>query len=386
MPISGKISPKRRKEEERTVIDNFNGRFIYNSVRRCFMERVNGRALASVAFLGFVVVFLSCAAPDRSKQETSLKNVEERTDYQVNFKPSSGHVLVSGPGGTARFAPGVSGFSVNENWYRLSEPPYFKDGEFFLTIGGLNVVREALEAARKRKRERIDGSGFRVVLDPGHGGKYTGARGVNGVKEKNVNLRFCRSIKSFLEERGVTVILTRNTDVAISQDYRTDLDRRVQIANQKEADLFISVHANAARSSSPSGFEIFLSDPGDRRDTINRLKKWDNNVWQSGGGSANGASGPDSARGEYKKRKRMSKRLAVEVKRQVKPDVKTPFRGIKEKSLHVLRNAPCPCVLLELGFLTNPSEARLLTQESYREKLSRSIAKAILNYRREMVE
>jgi len=216
-----------------------------------------------------------------------------------------------------------------------------------------------------------------VVVDPGHGGKYVGARGINGALEKNLNLLVAQNVKKYLDDHQFQVQLTRNSDSKFSSSHKTDLDRRVQFTARKNADLFVSIHANAARSNSASGFEVFVSPPEDREATIQRLRDWYRTP--SAANTAN-ASGYSSYRSMYRDHRKKSHRLAHLIRDEFKHALPTKSRGVKEKSLHVLRNAPCPAVLVELGFMTNPEEADLLSRSSYQRKLAKNIAQAIQSF------
>ncbi len=153
----------------------------------------------------------------------------------------------------------------------------------------------------------------------------------------------------------------------------------MRIAHEKNADLFISIHANAARASSAQGIEVFVSPDGDRRDTIQRLKQWNQTPPPS-------ARETLSAPEEYRVHRRRSLRLARNVEQRMEEVAPTGSRGVKKKSLHVLRNAPCPAVLVETGFMTNKHDARLLSRPDYRRKMGRAIANAVIQFHRLYVQ
>lgn len=169
-----------------------------------------------------------------------------------------------------------------------------------------------------------------VMIDPGHGGKDTGAIGVNGYREKQVNLGVSRQIYDILTQRGCTVRMTRDRDVFVR------LDDRVQLANRWNPQLFVSIHADAIRNRAIRGFTIYI---------------------------AKGASAH-------------SIRAAKSIETALK-DMGIPSRGIRRANYRVLKYTHSPAVLVELGYLTNPSEATRLADPEYQHKLAQTIATAI---------
>lgn len=173
-----------------------------------------------------------------------------------------------------------------------------------------------------------------IVVDPGHGGKDPGAV-ANGVREKDVVLNVGLKLKRRLEAAGATVVMTRSSDVFL------ELSDRVAIANNRNADAFISVHANAAGSSAANGTETF---------------------WHRNYASAS------------------SKKLADSIQSELIKKLKTNNRGVKEGNFHVIRNTRMASVLVEVGFLTNAEEARKLASDSFQEDAAEAIYQGVLNF------
>ncbi len=307
-----------------------------------------------------------------------LSDVLPSDEYAVSPSEYSSELYVKGRGNNLVFSSGIAGYELNGKWHDLDSPPIFRKGELYVRSSDTEKVRQALEASSStEKRSKKEGKPFIVVIDPGHGGKYVGARGINGALEKDLNLLVAQNVKRYLDDEQIDVLLTRNTDSEFSSSHKTDLDRRVQFAARKNADLFISIHANAARSNAASGFEVYVSPPEDRDATIQRLRDWHRTP--SGTNTAN-SSGYSSYQTMYTDHRKKSQRLARLIRDEFKHALTTESRGVKEKSLHVLRNAPCPAVLVELGFMTNPEEADLLSRSSYQQKLAKNIAQAIQSF------
>ena len=198
-----------------------------------------------------------------------------------------------------------------------------------------------------------DRGATRVLLDAGHGGRDPGAV-AGGFLEKDVVLDITQRVATRLRDAGETVLMTRTNDVALTLEERTD------IARQERADLFVSIHANQASVLQARGIESFvLPAKGYPPTTSNRPDRGDY------AGNAHDAA---------------STLLAKYVHRGMLRATGAPDRGVKRSRYVVLREAPGPAVLVECGFLSNPTEARLLATDAYRDKLADGIAAGLQRY------
>ena len=218
-----------------------------------------------------------------------------------------------------------------------------------------------------------------VVIDPGHGGKDPGASD-NGVIEKNVNLAVGLELERVLSARGYRVVMTRNTDVYLTLQERTD------IANREEADLFVSIHVNALPSKkSLAGFEIYIMALPTDKDAMN-LAKVENREYVEG-------KGMDVA--NVDRRTEMLLMILGDMQQNNKISESTdfaaalynagavnglPMRRIAQAPFFVLRGAGMPAVLLEVGFLTNAAEAQNLVNPVYQQRIAQAMAAGIVNY------
>ncbi len=176
---------------------------------------------------------------------------------------------------------------------------------------------------------------FYVVIDPGHGGLDPGAIGIGGIRESEVVLDVSKRVKKLLSEKGVQVKLTRNNEVNL------DLRPRVAIANRSNADIFVSIHANASR--------------GKKRD-INGLETFYYSGWRG-------------------------RLLAKKIQKNIlKVSPGSPDRGVRQGRYFVIKNTRMPAVLVEIGFLTGRLDARRIEKSIHRKRLSYAIAKGILEY------
>ena len=176
---------------------------------------------------------------------------------------------------------------------------------------------------------------FLVVIDPGHGGLDPGAVGIGGMRETDIVLEVSKIVTELLSDKGVKGILTRKNEVDL------DLPPRVTFANNKNADIFVSIHANASR--------------GKRRD-INGLETFYYRGWKG-------------------------RLLAKNIQKQIlRVSPGSPDRGVKQGRFYVLKNTRMPAVLVEIGFLTGRLDARRLEKRSHRKRIAYAIAKGILEY------
>jgi N-acetylmuramoyl-L-alanine amidase len=206
-----------------------------------------------------------------------------------------------------------------------------------------------------RSRTALASAGYRtVVLDPGHGGDDEGSRSPRNVIEKKVTLDLARRVQDKLRKSRVTVRLTRSTDSYIS------LTRRTALADKWGADVFVSIHMNAAASRSAGGLETFvLTSPGfaSTSSTVPERKSYRGNKYDK----ANAVLGYFMQRGLTSR-------------------VQGDDRGVKRARFQVLRDAGCPAALVECGFLSNKAEETAIIDPSHRDKVADGLAQGILTY------
>jgi N-acetylmuramoyl-L-alanine amidase len=191
-------------------------------------------------------------------------------------------------------------------------------------------------------------SGKVIALDAGHGGADGGAESKEGLVEKNINLGITLYLRDYLQQAGAIVLMTREEDKDLanvntkgySKRKTEDLKQRVKYVTQNKADLFISVHLNSIPSSRLSGAQTFYS-----------LSNLDNAVLAS------------LIQNELKNNLLNTKRVAEKI-----------------KTMYLLKNLMMPSVLVEVGFLSNPHEAKLMADQSYQQKVAASIYQGILRY------
>jgi N-acetylmuramoyl-L-alanine amidase len=192
-------------------------------------------------------------------------------------------------------------------------------------------------------------SSLTIVLDAGHGGEDGGCEG-NGLIEKDLNFDITLRIASLLRDQGVNVVLTRETDELLydkNSDYEgkkkyQDVRRRLEIAQNQENPVLVSIHMNYFAQTKYSGLQVWYS----KTDPRSRL---------------------------------LANSIQTKVKNELQPNNN---RKIKEatSSIFLIDNATFPAILIECGFLSNVNEARALSDENYRQKLANIIFQSIMTY------
>jgi N-acetylmuramoyl-L-alanine amidase len=179
-----------------------------------------------------------------------------------------------------------------------------------------------------------------IVLDGGHGGSDHGARGhMPYCEEKRICLLTSRLVKRYLEQLGYHVVMTRATDNFVP------LPRRVEIAQQAQGNIFVSIHFNSSRSPEAQGIEVFFFDSKENRT-----------------------------------RASASRKLADSVLSRVIRRTSAHSRGVKKGNFYVIRETTMPAILIEGGFISNLDERSLLKSRDYQEKIARGIADGIDAY------
>lgn len=239
------------------------------------------------------------------------------------------------------------------------------------------LFRKAYPAGRAVSREWPI---RKVVLDPGHGGSDPGAIGRSGLKEKYINLDIAKRLSSLLRADGLGVVMTRNADTTVS------LKRRMEIANSSRADLFISIHSNANRVRSMNGFEVYClsSAVSDSKRAVDSAQS--DALYLEKGSFASGPSLNLKAilwDMIYTSNRADSLRLASSICRSADRDLSSRVKGTRSGPYYVLKGAHMPTILIEVGYLSNRDEERLLKNSYYRQQLAEAIEKGITNYIRE---
>lgn len=241
----------------------------------------------------------------------------------------------------------------------------------------ISLVSSAADANRK----------FTLCIDPGHGGKDTGAPGSKSV-EKNINLSVALAFGRYVERNcpDVTVVYTRKTDVFIP------LYERAEIANRKKADLFISVHTNALKGNhSMRGFETYTLGDGRSHAKKENLEvaKRENSVillekdYQQHYVGFDPNSPESNIMFEFIQDKNLTRSIefAKMLQTHVCRAANRPNKGVHQQNLAVLRLTSMPACLIELGYISTPEEERMLNDKAQVDNMARGIYNAFVQYK-----
>ena len=212
-----------------------------------------------------------------------------------------------------------------------------------------------------------------IMLDPGHGGKDPGAV-ANGLREKDVNLRFAKILGKKLKEKGFNVLYTRTTDKFIA------LEQRTAMANVQKADLFLSIHCNANRSRAIHGLETYSLNLAKSKDAV-RIAARENAVDPRSISDLQFILTDLMVNSKIKESRDLAKDVQVRTLRRVRDKWPLSDKGTREAPFYVLMGAKMPSVLVELGYLTNRTEAKRLKSDAYLQYLARGIVDGVMAYK-----
>lgn len=217
-----------------------------------------------------------------------------------------------------------------------------------------------------------------VIIDPGHGGKDSGAVGPSGLKEKNITLAIAKEMKRDLERNlDVKVLLTRKRDKYLTLTERTD------IANEVRADLFISLHINASRKSRPDGVETYFLSFEATDDEARKLAALENGDGVLSRKNRNEmTSDLESILWDLTQTAthHESSILAESIQRSLGKMWRGEKRGVKQAPFRVLVGATMPAVLVEMGFISNPKEEELLKNKHTHRRLAYAVTNGVIDF------
>ena len=209
-------------------------------------------------------------------------------------------------------------------------------------------VTQAISLLVNEREERVSAGGKQcvVVIDAGHGGMDPGKVGVNGTLEKEINLAVAKELKELLEQNDIKVVMTRTDDGGLYRESdankkRTDMQARVQILQEAAPVLAVSIHQNSFTDSSSRGAQVFYYK-----------------------GSEQGKLAADTIQ------EAMRRELADGNHRMAKANA----------DYYMLKKSPCPLVIVECGFLSNPEEEELLQTENYQRRIAWAIHLGVMEW------
>jgi N-acetylmuramoyl-L-alanine amidase len=267
--------------------------------------------------------------------------IENKTKLKINFKRSTSSITIS----------------IKTGLKQKSRP---------------KIVKSATIAPKRLDRNKI------IVIDAGHGGKDPGAIGYKKYREKVVVLSIARDLYSILKSRGFKVYMTRN------KDYFVKLSNRTKYANKKDADIFISIHANAVAAKNADkaqGIETYFLSKS-RSSRAKKVAAKENQADLS----EMDYYGKESFLNTINSHNIVAaNKLAIDLQRGALGVLNKHYKhvkdaGVREGPFWVLVGAQMPAVLVEVGFITNPTEAKRLVNARYQKSLATGLANGVERY------
>jgi len=306
--------------------------------------------LSSVTTILILAPMLSCSISAAPNARVTLEHLASRHGCS-SLSGVGSHIALRSKHTTLTFETNSRKLFFNGLLIWMNGPAVKERGVWYITEPDTTKIIEPLLSPEYALASADCST---VVLDPGHGGRDTGAIGRRRIYEKKVVLDIAKRARKKLEASGITVKLTRE------RDYRMSCPARVAEARKWSADIFVSVHVNSARNSNAAGLETYvLPAPG---------------YPSTAGGNKNTAVCPGNRHDVQ------NILLACHVHRQMLAQTGCADRGIRLARFDVLRNAPCPAILVECGFVSNRAEENRIIQKEYRDAVAEGISQGILEY------
>ena len=273
---------------------------------------------------------------------------------QVSNKPVVGSRPVKSAANEGKATTGTSEAKVvKAGSSSTSEPKVVKVGSSSTSESKANVkadknstaTKEELPLAIKAKTKFRTGGGIKgkiITLDPGHGGSDPGAIGASGLKEKQITLEISLRVKELLEKEGAKVYMTRTTDKDVygpNASDRAELQARVNVAEKYNSDLFISLHINSSVNKSVGGFSSYY------------YPKTDNDL-----------------------------KIAKAIQDKFAKNFGVDNLGVRQANFYVVKRCSMPATLLEMCFISNPKEEKLMKSRWFQKKTARLIVEGVENY------
>jgi len=306
----------------------------------------------------FMLIFIfvesalfSSVIPAHCADSINLNEIEVLRGLSPSIQSSS-NIMFTGNESTLKFEADSRVFIFNKTMIWLNQPASKKDNDFAIAkYDADNLVTPLLLLHQK---ENMTNSNLTVILDPGHGGKDTGAIGPKKSYESRITLDIARRTKKILDSPQIKVKLTRKGDSSLSRAERSAL------ARQTKAGLFISIHVNFSDNSNASGIETYIvAGPG----------------FPSTAGNSS-----DNKNAAGNKFDCSNAQLAYCIHRQALDITGATDRGIRHARFDVLQDAPCPAILIECGFASNPADETNLLKKEYRQNVAKALATGIMMF------
>ena len=307
-----------------------------------------------------LVFFLGCVSIPRKEVfypvslYSELEKFCRENNLEYSFNTLDDIIYLKGEKKDIRLLLNSCFVLFNGKFFSLENPPFYQEGKIYIPQELRKIIFQKIPFLWPRPLAINT-----IIIDPGHGGKDPGAISPWGLREKDINLKVAKILKKELEKKGLLVYLTRDKDKFLS------LEERVKFAKEKEADLFISIHANFNYNRYIRGVEIYYLSPyfsqklkpfylAKKERNNYSLKFWKNLCYRNNSISKEFAN------------------CLVEIFKEMGFKVTS-----KRAKFYVLKYGYVPAILVEIGYLSNYYEERLLTSARYQRQVARAISLAV---------
>ncbi len=292
-----------------------------------------------------------------------------------NLGPLIGSIRVGGEEGKVRF---VIDLDTKASYKDFVLPPNEVYGDRLV----VDIRPLELPKSIERKPKAAKKTDFLVVIDAGHGGEDPGAIGARKTYEKHLVLEISKKLEKYLDAQpGIRADLTR------TGDYYIPLRKRTRIAIEKNADLFISIHADSFTRKSAHGVSVFaLSNKGATSERARVIANKENSADMLGGENlSNVADDVFKVMADLALNKQIERSLDIGAKVRMRLSNIARMHGnhVEQAGFVVLKSPQIPSLLIEVGFISNPAEEKKLKTSSYQDRLVKGIGKAVVQFARE---
>jgi len=340
--------------------------------------------MVKVVLTAFLIVLISSSAGQTNDYKNinyiNLKPLSERYELKHERDQVTGREIFSGNGTKLIICAGMMTMMINDQLIILEGIAKTINGEIAVPADDLPKIEVKIKENRAKHIKKEYGI-KKIVIDPGHGGPFSGAQGTNGILEKDINLSIALKLKRLLEKNQIKVVMTRETDVSLSQNRDDDLDKRVAVSNIEQPDLFVSIHCNWVDKATVRGFEIYHCP----KKPLPFLKIDTN-------GSANSQ---EVSKIDASTKKILSYALreeylhqSLDISREVQKafsKLPTNNRGIRGADFIVIKKTDCPAILVEVDYISNKTMCKELSDECYQNKIAQQLAEGIISYQEKVV-
>lgn len=283
-----------------------------------------------------------------------LRDWAERNGFQMSLDQKESTIELTNRWANIALASDSRHGTINGVSVWLSFPIRVHNGRIIIDQKDLTTLIEPVLFPKRMAKDR---KVMVIALDAGHGGKDPGYQ-IGSKQEKIYTMMLAKEVKDQLEDAGLKTFMTRRSDTYVERSDRAELSQKAR------ADLFVSLHYNTAPDPGAKGVETYCITPFGAEATNGSeqaLRTFPGNRYDA-----------------------QSVLLAYEVQRSITRSLDLADRGVRRAGFEVLRRAPMPSILIEGGFMSNPSDSKKVFDEDHRREMARAIVDGILAYKRTM--